>query len=92
MASLFSLQIPFCILSGKSIVQGTAIGSVLLPYQIYEIRCASGEIFNIEAVPTDKGIHWSTFGNKELAGAIGLEIEKYFKKLKAKSKKQAYSI
>ena len=92
MASLFSLQIPFCILSDRSIVQGTAIGSVLMPYQVYEIRCASGEIFNIEAVPTDDGIYWSSLRDKELAAAIGAEIEQYFASLKTSKHHYSYSV
>jgi hypothetical protein len=86
MASLFSLQIPFCILSGRSIIQGTAIGSVLKPYQVYEVRCATGEIFNIEAVPTAEGIVWSSLRENDYAGAIGLEIEKFFEQLQKKHK------
>ena len=92
MASLFSLQIPFCILSDRSIVQGTVIGSVLMPYQVYEVRCASGEIFNIEAVPTDDGIHWSSLGDNRLAAAIGAELEQYFQGLKMPGKKYSLSV
>jgi hypothetical protein len=86
MASLFSLQIPFCILSGRSIIQGTAIGSVLKPYQVYEIRSANGDIFNIEAVPSTDGLVWSSFRENDLANAIGREIEKFFSQLQKKEK------
>jgi hypothetical protein len=92
MASLFSLQIPFCILSERSIIQGTAIGSVLMPYQVYEVRCSNGDIFNIEAVPTDNGIHWSSFRDNTVATAIGAEIERYFQCLKMPKKQYSYSV
>ena len=92
MASLFSLQIPFCILADKSIIQGTAIGSVLMPYQVYEVRCSTGDIFNIEAVPTKNGIHWSSFRDGALAAAIGAEIERYFESLKKPNKRYSYSV
>lgn len=92
MANLFSLQIPFCTLSGQSIIQGTAIGSVLSPYEVYEIRCTSGEIFNIEAVPTENGFAWASFRDGMLATAIGSEIEKYFSNLKIKQRKFSYSL
>ena len=84
MASLFSLNIPFCVLAGRSIVQGTATGSVLLPYQVYEIRLNDGTIFNLEAVPFGKGYHWYSMEAKELASSIGREIEHYFSGLKKK--------
>lgn len=82
MASLFSLNIPFCVLAGTRIVQGTATGSVLLPYQVYEVRLNDGTIFNLEAIPFGKGYHWYSMEEKELASTIGREIECYFRGLK----------
>ena len=82
MASLFSLNIPFCVLSGNTIVQGTATGSVLMPYQVYEIRLNDGTIFNLEAIPFGKGYHWYSIEAKELASSIGGEIEDYFRSLR----------
>ncbi len=82
MASLFSIHIPFCVLSGKSIVQGNVNGSVLLPYQVYEVCLSDGTIFNLEAIPFGKGFHWYSIDEKELAPVIGKEIENYFSALK----------
>ena len=91
MASLFSLNIPFCVLSGNRMVQGTATGSVLLPYQVYEIRLQDGTIFNLEAVPFGRGYHWYSMDAKELASTIGREIEYYFKGLK-RHQQEAYAL
>jgi hypothetical protein len=86
MASLFSLNIPFCVLSGNAIVQGSASGSVLRPYEIYEVRLSDGTIFNLEAVPFGKGYHWYSIGEHALASTIGREIEYFFAELKQQQK------
>ena len=86
MASLFSLNIPFCVLSGNSIIQGTASGSVLLPYQVYEVRLNDGTIFNLEAIPFGKAYHWYSIDHKELSAVVGREIESYFDGLRKKHK------
>ncbi|HRO43601.1 MAG TPA: hypothetical protein PL009_12260 [Flavipsychrobacter sp.] len=86
MASLFSLNIPFCVLAGKSIVQGSASGSVLTPYQVYEVRLQDGTIFNLEAIPFGRRYHWYSIEGKELASGIGREIENYFSELKKRHK------
>jgi len=86
MASLFSLNIPFCLRTGKTIVQGTASGSVLRPYQVYEVRLSDGTIFNLEAVPFGKTYHWYSMEEKELAPAIGKAIEQFFASIRKKHK------
>jgi len=82
MASWFSLNIPFTVLAGKTIIQGTASGSVLMPYEVYEVRLNDGTIFNLEAVPFGKGYHWYSIQSNDIASSIGKEIERFFQGLK----------
>jgi len=82
MASWFSLNIPFSVLCDKAIIQGTASGSVLMPYEVYEIRLNDGTIFNLEAIPSNNGYYWYSIPAKALSAAIGKEIERYFHLLK----------
>ena len=91
MASLFSLNIPFCVVSGKAIIQGTATGSVLLPYQLYEVKLHDGTIFNLEAVPFGDRYQWYSIEAKDLASSIGREIERYFHALRKKQRTVAMS-
>lgn len=91
MASWFSLNIPFTILAGKTIIQGTASGSVLTPYEVYEVRLNDGTIFNLEAVPFGKGYHWYSMQANDIASSIGREIERFFHGLKER-KMQAFAL
>ena len=79
MATLTATRIPFTIPAAEAEVAGYAVGEALKDYAVFEVRLKSGEIFNIEAIPSAHGYFWFSFEEPSLTPIIGKTIESFFR-------------
>jgi hypothetical protein len=81
MAVANDLRIPITIPAKQGSYKGTVVGGRLRDYAIYEVRLETGEIFHIEAVPSENALKWFGLVKKELRNfipVIGGQVEKFF--------------
>ncbi len=79
MATVHAVRVPFHIHSTDGEISGYAVGESLEAYSVFEVRLKTGEIFNIEAIPSAKGFFWFSFEAPSITPIIGRSIETWFK-------------